>query len=84
VAASRTELDWALKAGRLSVWAPSHMVTAALHPAPDASDPAGLAAWLAGEIGAEMLVVAAAPLPVAVEGVSVAGARTPQDLATLG
>ena len=33
VAATRTELDWALKSGRLSVWAPSHMVTAAARPA---------------------------------------------------
>ena len=43
------------------------MVTAALgRPAPDASDPAGLAAWLAEEIGAAILVVAgAAPPPPA-------------------
>ena len=32
VAGSRTELDWALKAGRLAVWAPTHMATAALGP----------------------------------------------------
>lgn len=59
VAATRTELDWALKTGRLSVWAPAHMVTAALaRPAPDASDPAALAAWLAEELGAASLLVA--------------------------
>ena len=68
VAASRTELDWALKAGRLSVWAPAHMAAAAVgRPAPDASDPVALAAWLAGELGAEMLVVAG----------TAAGARRP-------
>jgi dihydroneopterin aldolase len=82
VAASRTELDWALKAGKLSVWAPAHMATAALHrPVPDASAPVALAAWLAGELGAEMLVVAGAepppgPLPAA-------AAASPEDLATL-
>ena len=61
VAATRTEIDWALKAGRLLVWAPSHMVDRRPRPAaPDASDPAALAAWLAEEIGAETLVVAGA------------------------
>jgi dihydroneopterin aldolase len=64
VAASRTELDWALKGGRMVVWAPTHMAMAALGPGvPDAGDPAGLAAWLAGEIGAGPLVVAGAPAP---------------------
>jgi 7,8-dihydroneopterin aldolase/epimerase/oxygenase len=82
VAASRTELDWGLKAGKRAVWAPAHMVVAALsRPAPDASAPVALAAWLGEELGAEMLVVAGAeappgPLPV----VAVA---SPQDLATL-
>ena len=42
VAASRTELDWALKTGRLSVWAPAHMAAARRgRPAPDACDPVG-------------------------------------------
>jgi dihydroneopterin aldolase len=83
VAASRTELDWALKSGRLSVWAPAHMVAAALHgPVPDASRPAALAAWLAEELGAERLVLtgyatATATLPVH-------RIAEPQDLATLG
>jgi dihydroneopterin aldolase len=61
VAGSRTELDWALKGGRMVVWAPTHMAMAALGRAvPDASDPAGLAGWLAGEIGARRLVVGGA------------------------
>jgi 7,8-dihydroneopterin aldolase/epimerase/oxygenase len=65
VAGSRTELDWALKGGRMVVWAPTHMATAALHrPVPDASQPAALAAWLAGEIDADVLVVAGALPPV--------------------
>ncbi len=84
VAATRTELDWALKSGHLSIWAPAHMATAALtHPAPDASDPAALAAWLAEEIGAEMLVTAGAPPPPGETGVQVATAAHPRDLTTL-
>ena len=83
VAASRTELDWALKTGRLTVWAPSHMVSAARHPAPDASDPVALAAWLAGELDAGLLVVAGAPLPAGGEPPAVAAAD-PTDLQSLG
>ncbi len=57
VAATRAELDWALKSGRRPVWAPAKMLTDALpRPALDASDPAALAAWLAAEIGADTLV----------------------------
>ena len=86
VAATRTELDWALKTGRLSVWAPSHMAAAArARPAPDATDPAALAAWLADELDATTLAVAGAagdtgapPTSVAVRTVA-----TPADLATL-
>ncbi len=83
VAASRTELDWALKTGRLTVWAPSHMVSAARHPTPDASDPVALAAWLAGELDAGLLVVAGAPLPAGGERPAVAAAD-PTDLHSLG
>jgi 7,8-dihydroneopterin aldolase/epimerase/oxygenase len=84
VAATRTELDWSLKTGRLSVWAPSHMVTAALgRPAPDASDPLGLAAWLAEDIGAEMLVVAGPGGPAAQTRVPLGHVERPQDLASL-
>lgn len=57
IVATRTELDHALRIGELSIWAPSHMLAAARGDAlPDASDPAGLAAWLAREIGADALV----------------------------
>ena len=82
VAATRTEIDWALKAGRRLVWAPSHMVAAALGPGvPDAGDPVALAAWLAEEIGAEALVVAGADAPAAAcRAVAVAA---PQELTTL-
>lgn len=78
VVGSRTELDWAPKAGQITVWAPSHMVTSVLNRVvPDASDPVGLAGWLTRELlGA--LVVAGAPVP---EGA--VGAGTPASLATL-
>jgi dihydroneopterin aldolase len=81
VAASRAELDWALKTGRLSVWAPARMVVATLHrPVPDAADPVGLAAWLARELGAGMLVVAGGAPPAGAT-IPVLRADRPQDLA---
>ena len=59
IAATRTELDWAAKHGRLTVWAPSHMATAALkHPAPGPDDPAALAVWLGAELNAAAVLVA--------------------------
>jgi len=68
VVSSRTELDWALKSGRRTVWAPSRMVSVA--PAtPDASDPAGLAAWLAAELGV------ATPVGAGLGGADAAGLR---------
>jgi hypothetical protein len=63
------------------------MVTAARHrPHADASDPAALAAWLAEEIGAEMLVVAEAapaliPGPFALRALA---PDRPQDLTATG
>jgi dihydroneopterin aldolase len=78
VVATRTELDWAMKAGRLSVWAPSHMAAAALD-GPAADAPAGLAAWLADTLGADVLVVAGAPAPERA-GVRVRTAARPEDL----
>lgn len=83
VSATRTELDWALKSGHLSVWAPSHMVTAALHPAPDASDPAALAAWLAEDLGAALLVTAGTMPPPVAPGIGVRAVAGPEELATL-
>jgi 7,8-dihydroneopterin aldolase/epimerase/oxygenase len=82
VVGSRTELEWAARTGRRSVWAPSRLVTAALHgPVPDAGAPAELAAWLAGELGAAMLVIAGAP---AIEStVPVRSARSPEELTAL-
>ncbi|MXU65519.1 FolB domain-containing protein [Rhodobacteraceae bacterium KN286] len=63
VAGSRTELDWAIREGRKTVWAPFKMVTDAVEkPGAGADDPVGLALWLAGQIGAsDCLVAGAAP-----------------------
>lgn len=86
VAATRTELDWALKTGRLSVWAPAHMATAArARPAPAATDPLALAAWLAEELDARTFAAATAgpgDVPAAGGPVTVTVAA-PADLATL-
>ncbi len=48
---SRTELEWASRKGRISVWAPSKMVLDATHP-PASEDPEHLAVWLADELQA--------------------------------
>ena len=58
---SRTELDWAAKQGRISVWAPSKMVLDAGQP-PDGTDPGDLALWLAGDLGAARILAVGAPL----------------------
>ncbi len=45
---SRTELDWAMRHGKISVWAPSKLVLDAVDgPAPGVTDPVALATWLA-------------------------------------
>lgn len=55
---SRTELDWAIKQGQMSVWAPSKMVLDA-HNKPDfgAEEPLKLAAWFASEFSADHVSV---------------------------
>ncbi|MCP5073236.1 MAG: dihydroneopterin aldolase [Rhodobacteraceae bacterium] len=55
---SRTELDWAMKNGQLSVWAPSKVVLDAVNkPEADAKDPLGLAQWFAREFSADHISV---------------------------
>lgn len=57
VASSRTEIEWALRSRRLSVWAPTKLVADSVEGSvPDASTPSALAAWLASEIDAERLL----------------------------
>lgn len=81
VVSARSELDWALKSGRRPVWAPVKMLTDALpRPVLDASDPAGLAAWLAAGIGAEALVLAGADLADPPEGLALRRAGRPAEL----
>lgn len=59
---SRTELDWASRRGRISVWAPAKMVIDATPP-PDSEEPERLAVWLASEFGAAELVFVGAAAP---------------------
>lgn len=55
---SRTELDWAMKNGQLSVWAPSKIVLDAVNkPLAGADDPLGLAQWFAREFSADHISV---------------------------
>lgn len=55
---SRTELDWAMKNGQLSVWAPSKVVLDAVNkPEADADTPLTLAQWFAREFSADHISV---------------------------
>ena len=64
VVGTRTELDWAMRHGQISVWAPSKMVLDAAHsPSASPRDATALAAWFASEMEAEELVVVGAELP---------------------
>ena len=77
VRASRTELDWAMKEGQLSVWAPSKMVLDAVHgPKGGAQD---LAYWLADTLGAAVFVTVAPAAPVAASVPVVEHDLTPPD-----
>lgn len=58
VMASRTEIDWAIKRGRLVVWAPSKMVLDAVD-GPQSRDPVALALWLAEAMAADRLIAPA-------------------------
>lgn len=63
VMGSRTELDWALRNGQISVWAPSKMVLDAVDgPSGSAQDPTALIGWLADHMQAGTLIsIGAAP-----------------------
>lgn len=63
VVATRTELDWAMKHGQISVWAPSKIVLDAVDgPRRGPEAPVDLAAWFAGQIEAsDLLLIDAAP-----------------------
>lgn len=53
---SRTELDWAMRNGQLSVWAPSKIVLDSFDK-PASTDPFELARWFAGQFTASGLVI---------------------------
>ncbi len=63
VVEARTELDWAMKHGQISVWAPSKIVLDAVDgPGVSPHDAVDLAYWLAELVGAaEMRVIGATP-----------------------
>jgi dihydroneopterin aldolase len=66
VVATRTELDWAMKHGQISVWAPSKIVLDAVDgPRSGPGHPVDLAAWFAGHIEASDLLLIGAPPPAA-------------------
>lgn len=62
VVSTRTELDWAMKNGQTSVWAPSKIVLDSVDtPSAQPRDAVALAAWFAATFDAtEMLVIGAA------------------------
>lgn len=54
VVATRTELDWAMKNGQISVWAPSKIVLDAVEgPSTQPREAVALNAWFASEMGAD-------------------------------
>lgn len=56
VVASRTEIDWAIKQGKMIVWAPSKLVLDAVD-GPHSRDPVALSLWLAEVMAADRLIV---------------------------
>ncbi|MFP4274972.1 MAG: dihydroneopterin aldolase [Paracoccaceae bacterium] len=63
---SRTELDWAMKHGQISVWAPSKIVLDSIEgPEAQPGDSVALAAWLGIGLSAAELVVIGADAPEA-------------------
>ncbi len=77
---TRTELDWAMKNGQISVWAPSKIVLDAVDgPTTGPDDPVALSAWFAGHIEAsDILIIGAHPpalatVPVLLQDIDHAG-----------
>ncbi|MHA6262630.1 dihydroneopterin aldolase [Arenibacterium sp. CAU 1754] len=64
VVSTRTELDWAMKNGQISVWAPSKIVLDAVDgPSAQPKDAVALAAWFAATFEAGEMMVIGADLP---------------------
>ncbi len=78
---TRTELDWAMRHGRISVWAPSKIVLDAVDgPTVGPDEPVALAAWFAGHMDAsDLLLIGAEPpengvrVPVLVQDIAQSG-----------
>ena len=65
VVATRTELDWAMKNGQTSVWAPSKIVLDSVDtPSAQPHDSVALAAWFAASFHATEMLVIGADLPI--------------------
>ncbi len=64
VTGTRTEIDWAMKHGQITVWAPSKIVLDAVDgPSASPSDAVALVEWFAHEMGAAELVIVGADAP---------------------
>jgi dihydroneopterin aldolase len=64
VVETRTELDWAMKNGQTSVWAPSKIVLDSVDtPSAQPRDAVALAAWFAATFDAQEMMVIGAALP---------------------
>ncbi len=64
VVSTRTELDWAMKNGQTSVWAPSKIVLDSVDtPSAQPRDAVALAAWFAATFDATEMLVIGAELP---------------------
>ena len=64
VVATRTELDWSMRNGQVSLWAPSKIVLDSVQgPAADPADSVALAAWFATLMEARELLVIGEELP---------------------
>lgn len=64
VVQTRTELDWAMRHGQISVWAPSKIVLDAVDgPSASPRDAVALAAWFAATFEAQEMIVIGADLP---------------------
>lgn len=66
VVGTRTELDWAMRNGQISVWAPSKIVLDAVDgPSASPRDALALVAWFAGQMQAAELLLPGTGAPVA-------------------
>ncbi len=80
VVGTRTELDWAMKNGQISVWAPSKIVLDAVDgPTTGPNDPVALTTWFAGYIEAsDLTLIGAVPsgeakVPVLIQDIGLSG-----------